>query len=108
MSAADKPSAKSPRIKQPAAKALADAPIIKSMNAVKDTPHRATQLKLAQRFRAIRESRGHSRARASELTGVAEPTLRHFEQSGEISLRQLLLLAAIYGNISKIMHLMPS
>ncbi len=42
----------------------------------------------------------HSRAKAAELSGVPAPTIRRFEDSGEISFRQLLMLAEIYGDLS--------
>jgi len=42
----------------------------------------------------------HSRDKASELSGVPAPTLRRFENTGEISLRQLLMLCQVYGDSS--------
>ncbi len=42
----------------------------------------------------------HSRAKAAELSGVPAPTIRRFEESGNISFRQLLMLAEIYGDLS--------
>ncbi|MFK5912758.1 MAG: helix-turn-helix transcriptional regulator [Woeseiaceae bacterium] len=42
----------------------------------------------------------HSRDKASELSGVPVPTLRRFEDTGEISLRQLLMLCQVYGDFS--------
>lgn len=42
----------------------------------------------------------HSRDKASELSGVPVPTLRRFEDTGEISLRQLLMLCQVYGDPS--------
>ena len=42
----------------------------------------------------------HSREKASELSGVPVPTLRRFENTGEISLRQLLMLCQVYGDPS--------
>ncbi|MBL4910565.1 MAG: helix-turn-helix transcriptional regulator [Alteromonadaceae bacterium] len=42
----------------------------------------------------------HSREKAAELSGVPVPTIRRFEDSGEISLRQLLMLCQVYGELS--------
>ncbi|WED23662.1 XRE family transcriptional regulator [Vibrio sp. JC009] len=42
----------------------------------------------------------HSRDKAAELSGVPAPTIRRFEDTGEISFRQLLMLTQVYGDLS--------
>lgn len=50
------------------------------------------QQRFAQVLKQIRRSRKHSRRKASVRTGVPEATIRRFEDTGEISLRQFLVL----------------
>lgn len=57
------------------------------------------QRSLAASFRAVREFRKHSRREASVRSGVPEGTIRHFEDTGNISLRQLLMLCDVYGSL---------
>lgn len=42
----------------------------------------------------------HSRDKAAELSGVPAPTIRKFEDTGKISLKQFLMLVSIYGDMS--------
>ena len=42
----------------------------------------------------------HSRLKAAELSGVPAPRIRRFENTGEISLRQLLMLCQVYDDLS--------
>ena len=65
------------------------------------------QLDLAQELKSKRKWLGHSRAEASSLTGVPEPTLRKFENTGEISLRQFLMLIHVYGDLSIFENVFP-
>ncbi|WP_415912223.1 helix-turn-helix domain-containing protein [Neptuniibacter sp. QD37_11] len=58
------------------------------------------QVRLSTDFKAKRKWLKHSRDKASEVTGVPAATIRHFENTGEISLRQFLMLAEIYGDLS--------
>ena len=55
---------------------------------------------LAKSLKDKRKWLKHSREKASELSGVPVPTLRRFEDTGEISLRQLLMLCQVYGDPS--------
>lgn len=59
------------------------------------------QQHLAESFQQARLRQNHSRRTASEMTGVPEATLRKFESSGEISLRQFILLCNSYGEPSQ-------
>jgi len=59
------------------------------------------QTKLADRFKAARLIKNHSRSTASTLTGVPESTLKKFELSGQVSLRQFLQLCHVYGDLAK-------
>ena len=56
------------------------------------------QRSLSSSFRTARKSRKHSRKEASIRSGVPEATIRRFEDSGEISLRQFLMLCDAYGS----------
>ena len=47
---------------------------------------------LMERVRLRRKQRGLSRAKLAELSGVKEPTIRHAEITGKISLIHLLEL----------------
>ncbi|MCY4144290.1 MAG: transcriptional regulator [Gammaproteobacteria bacterium] len=58
-------------------------------------------MQLAHAFRTARKALRHSRKAASTRTGVPEPTIRRFEDSGEISLRQFLILCGTYGNLDR-------
>ena len=50
------------------------------------------QQELAQWMRAMRRKRKLSRAALAERSAVPAPTLKRFETTGQISLRQFLLL----------------
>lgn len=56
------------------------------------------QRSLSSSFRTARKARKHSRKEASIRSGVPEATIRRFEDSGEISLRQFLMLCDAYGS----------
>ena len=71
-----------------------------------DSP-REIQNHLAAALRKRRRARKHSRQKAAEVSGVPSPTLRRFETTGEISLRQFLMLCAAYGDISAASALLP-
>ena len=59
------------------------------------------QIQLAKEHKAKRMWMKHSRAHAAKLTGVPEPTIRKFEDTSEISLRQFLMLCGIYSDLDK-------
>lgn len=65
------------------------------------TPYEVQQ-RLAQRVKHTRRSLKHSRRKASIQTGVPEATIRHFEDTGEISLRQFLVLWSFYCGLSEL------
>jgi transcriptional regulator with XRE-family HTH domain len=53
--------------------------------------------RLAERIRDARLARGWSRSELSARSGVAVPTLRKFEDTGQISLERLLKLSGPLG-----------
>lgn len=57
------------------------------------------QQNIATNARKRRKWLKYSRAKAAELSGVPESTIRKFETTGEISLRQLLMLLQAYGDL---------
>lgn len=59
-------------------------------------------LDLALRLKHKRKWLKHSRDKSAELTGVPAPTIRRFEDKGEISLRQLLMLIQVYDEFSSV------
>lgn len=59
-----------------------------------------TQLKTALKAKKRRKWLKHSRAKASEISGVPAATIRKFEDTGEISFRQFLMLLQAYGDLS--------
>ncbi len=63
--------------------------------------------KVAGSFKRLRLDKGHSRAKASLLTGVPEPTIRKFETTGHISFRQLVMLSHVYGDLNALLALFP-
>ena len=65
------------------------------------------QRSLSSSFRSARKSRKHGRREASIRSGVPESTIRRFEDTGEISLRQLLMLCDVYGNPGTVGTLFP-
>ena len=68
---------------------------------------REVQDHLAAALRQRRRARKHSRQKAAEASGVPAPTIRRFETSGEISLRQFLMLCAPYGDLKRAEALFP-
>ena len=58
------------------------------------------QSEIAVNARKRRNWLKYSRQKASELSGVPAPTIRKFEETGEISLRQFLMLLQAYGDLS--------
>lgn len=63
------------------------------------TPYEV-QIGLAEQLKSKRKLIKHSRSQAAKITGVPEPTIKKFERTGEISLRQFLMLAYVYGELS--------
>ena len=57
------------------------------------------QQRFAQVLKHKRRSLKHSRRQASLRTGIPEATIRRFEDSGEISFRQFLVLWDFYGDL---------
>ena len=51
------------------------------------------QSQLAQRFRTVRLTAGYKRATLAKRAGVSEASLKRFENTGDISLKNLLRLA---------------
>lgn len=60
------------------------------------------QDKLAEGMKSARKRRKESRGLAAEKTGVPSATIRRFEDTGEISIRQFLMLAEVYGKVELI------
>jgi len=60
------------------------------------------QLELSLFVKATRQAKGYSVQAFSEKTGVPNSTIRKFENTGEISLRQFLM---IYAGVSKLTDL---
>ena len=58
------------------------------------------QLELAQFIKTTRKFKGYSVQAFSEKTGVPNSTIRKFESTGEISLRQFLMLYAEIGKLT--------
>ena len=57
---------------------------------------------LSEHFKRARLDKAHSRTKAAELSGVPSATIRKFETSGQISLRQFLMLCHVYGDIAQL------
>lgn len=57
------------------------------------------QQDISKAFLLARKAKKHGRAAASERSGVPEPTIRRFEDTGNISFRQFLMLTEAYGNL---------
>lgn len=51
------------------------------------------QIQLAHRFKALRLIAGYKRSTLAKRAGVSEASLKRFENSGEVSLKNLLRLA---------------
>lgn len=58
------------------------------------------QLETALKAKERRKRLNYSRAKASDISGVPAPTIRKFEDTGEISFRQFLMLLHAYGDLS--------
>lgn len=65
------------------------------------------QMRLAKAFKARRLGKNHSQVTASERSGVPVPTLKRFERTGEISLRQFLMLVDGYGDLDTAEQIFP-
>jgi HTH-type transcriptional regulator/antitoxin HipB len=65
------------------------------------------QTELAFQLKSLRKLKGHSRSEAAHRSGVPSATLRRFEDTGEISLRQFLMLCAVYGSLESAGSLFP-
>lgn len=59
-----------------------------------------TQLETAIKAKKRRKWLSYSREKASEISGVPAATIRKFEDTGEISFRQFLMLLQAYGDLS--------
>ena len=64
------------------------------------------QRELAARLVKLRKHYRHSRAVTAARSGVPEATIRRFETSGEISLRQFLMLCEAYNELHKLTQLL--
>ena len=60
-----------------------------------------TQRMLAERIRAARIAMGFKQSTLAERAGVALPTLRRFEQTGEVSLKYLMLICQALGRLGE-------
>lgn len=60
------------------------------------------RLLLASRLRDVRVSLGFKQSTLAARAGVTLPTLRRFEQSGEISLKHLTMLCQALGRLSEL------
>ncbi|XXQ67841.1 helix-turn-helix domain-containing protein [Neisseriaceae bacterium B1] len=63
---------------------------------------RDTQLHLAQYLRQQRKRARLSREKLAEKSGIPAPTIKRFELSGEISLRQFLRLWLVLDDLSRL------
>jgi transcriptional regulator with XRE-family HTH domain len=64
--------------------------------------------RFAERIRERRLARGWSRVELSARSGVAVPTLRKFEDTGQISFTRLLKLAGVLGLFADFEHVASS
>jgi len=63
------------------------------------------QLELSHFVKATRQAKGYSVQAFSEKTGVPNSTIRKFENTGEISLRQFLMLYAAVSKLTDLQQL---
>jgi transcriptional regulator with XRE-family HTH domain len=63
------------------------------------------QLALSQFVKTTRKSQGYSVKAFCEKTGVPDSTIRQFEKTGEISLRQFLMIYSEVGKLTDIQQL---
>ena len=68
---------------------------------------REVQQSLGDALRRARRQRKHGREEAARRSGVPAPTIRRFESTGEISLRQFLMLCEVYGDPGKVEGAFP-
>lgn len=64
------------------------------------TPASAQQM-IAERVRAARVALGWKQSTLAARAGVALPTLRRFEQTGEVSLKRLLRICHALGRLGE-------
>ena len=60
------------------------------------------QKKLAKQAKESRLARGWTRETLSQQTGIPVPTIKRYETTGEISLRQFLKLVFILGDLDQL------
>jgi hypothetical protein len=62
----------------------------------------ASEVQLATALKATKRRKwlNYSREKASDISGVPAATIRKFEDTGEISFRQFLMLLQAYGDLS--------
>ncbi|WP_199721315.1 helix-turn-helix domain-containing protein [Neisseria weixii] len=61
-----------------------------------------TQTALAAYLRNLRKLQGYSREKLAEISTVPAPTIKKFETTGQISLRQFLLLWQSLDDLQKL------
>lgn len=64
-----------------------------------------TQQELAQHLRSRREAAGLSRAALAEISLVPAPTIKKFELTGQVSLRQFILLWQSLDDLQRLVEL---
>lgn len=67
---------------------------------INHTPKEVTEI-LGVNIRALRKERKLSRAKLSEISGVAYASIRKFEETGSISLESLLMLSKALGRLDE-------
>ncbi len=68
---------------------------------------REVSLDLAGRLRVLRKRVGYTQAELAERSGVSLGSLKRFEQSGRISLENLLALAQLLGKLGDFDTIFP-
>lgn len=63
------------------------------------------QLELSRFVKVTRQAKGYSVQAFSEKTGVPYSTIRKFEKSGEVSLRQFLMMYAAVSKLADLQQL---
>lgn len=63
------------------------------------------QLELSRFVKVTRQAKGYSVQTFSEKTGVPNSTIRKFENTGEISLRQFLMIYAALNKLTDLQQL---
>ena len=69
---------------------------------------REVALQLAKRLRQLRLERNWKQETLAERSGVSLGSLRRFEYSGEISLKNLLNLCVVLGRLDEFTHLLEA